>query len=100
MKTTGAGLAALGFLSLNGGAALAAGAGNLSRAPAGADNFFKSDNVTVQKVTFKNQYNMQVAGPAKELVWVPGAGHVDLYDRSPLIPWTKLTSFFTQHLKA
>ena len=29
---------------------------------------------------------------------VPGAGHVDLYDRVSLIPWDKLTSFFTQHL--
>ncbi|MDF2858064.1 MAG: hypothetical protein K0Q87_3915, partial [Neobacillus sp.] len=28
----------------------------------GADNFYKSDKVTVQKVTFKNQYNMNVAG--------------------------------------
>ncbi|MDV2998389.1 MAG: hypothetical protein N4J56_008094 [Chroococcidiopsis sp. SAG 2025] len=28
----------------------------------GADNFYKSDKVTMQKVTFKNQYNMQVAG--------------------------------------
>ena len=28
----------------------------------GADNFYKSDKVIVQKVTFKNQYNMQVAG--------------------------------------
>ncbi|MEP0769530.1 alpha/beta hydrolase [Trichocoleus sp. ST-U1] len=28
----------------------------------GADNFYRSDKVTVQKVTFKNQYNMQVAG--------------------------------------
>lgn len=30
--------------------------------PYGADNFFKSDKVTVQKVTFKNQYQMTVAG--------------------------------------
>lgn len=28
----------------------------------GADNFYKSDKVTVQKVLFKNQYNMKVAG--------------------------------------
>jgi fermentation-respiration switch protein FrsA (DUF1100 family) len=34
----------------------------------------------------------------KELVWVPGAGHVDLYDRVNLIPFEKLTSFFRQHL--
>src|SRR5687767_10761006 len=28
----------------------------------GADNFYQSDRVTLQKVTFRNQYNMQVAG--------------------------------------
>ena len=28
----------------------------------GADNFYKSKEVTMQKVTFKNQYNMKVAG--------------------------------------
>ncbi|HEY9638443.1 MAG TPA: alpha/beta hydrolase [Coleofasciculaceae cyanobacterium] len=28
----------------------------------GADNFYKSNKVTMQKVTFKNQYNMQVVG--------------------------------------
>jgi len=35
----------------------------------------------------------------KELYVVPGAGHVDLYDRVNLIPWDKLKSFFTQHLR-
>src|SRR4051812_29048986 len=28
----------------------------------GADNFYKSDKVAVQKVTFKNQYQMSIAG--------------------------------------
>ncbi|HEY5891943.1 MAG TPA: alpha/beta hydrolase [Chthoniobacterales bacterium] len=41
----------------------------------------------------------RLAGEPKELVVVPNAGHVDLYDRVGLIPWDKLTSFFTQHLK-
>jgi len=89
----------------------------------GADNFYTSDKVTVQKVTFRNQYQMMVAGnlfipksldrnarnPAiivghpmgagepKELFVVPGAGHVDLYDRVNLIPWNKLTIFFRRH---
>jgi len=36
----------------------------------------------------------------KELFVVPNAGHVDLYDSVNLIPWTKLTSFFTEHLKS
>jgi fermentation-respiration switch protein FrsA (DUF1100 family) len=40
------------------------------------------------------------AAEPKELVWVPGAGHVDLYDRVDLIPFAKLTSFFKQHLNA
>lgn len=34
----------------------------------------------------------------KELVVVPGAGHVDLYDRVDLIPWDNLENFFTKHL--
>jgi len=38
------------------------------------------------------------AAEPKELHWVPGAGHVDLYDRVNLIPWAKLTAFFNQHL--
>lgn len=36
-------------------------------------------------------------GP-KELFWVPGAGHVDLYDRVGLIPFGKLTDFFRTKL--
>lgn len=40
------------------------------------------------------------AAEPKELVWVAGAGHVDLYDRVDLIPFDKLTSFFKQHLVA
>lgn len=38
------------------------------------------------------------AAEPKELHWVPGAGHVDLYDRVGLIPWAKLTAFFSRHL--
>ncbi len=41
----------------------------------------------------------KLAGQPKELVIVPGAGHVDLYDRTDLIPVAKLTSFFKQNLK-
>jgi uncharacterized protein len=40
----------------------------------------------------------RLAGQPKELFMVPGAGHVDLYDRVNLIPFGKLTSFFRQHL--
>ncbi|KFA71785.1 hypothetical protein S40288_07442 [Stachybotrys chartarum IBT 40288] len=38
------------------------------------------------------------AAEPKELYWVPGAGHVDLYDRVELIPFGKLTEFFRSSL--
>jgi fermentation-respiration switch protein FrsA (DUF1100 family) len=38
------------------------------------------------------------AAEPKELFWVPGAGHVDLYDRVDLIPFAKLTQFFRRNL--
>jgi fermentation-respiration switch protein FrsA (DUF1100 family) len=41
----------------------------------------------------------RLAGEPKELVIVPNAGHVDLYDRVDLIPFAKLTQFFQNHLK-
>jgi fermentation-respiration switch protein FrsA (DUF1100 family) len=41
----------------------------------------------------------KLAAEPKELYIVPGAGHVDLYDRVILIPFDKLTSFFTAYLK-
>jgi uncharacterized protein len=37
----------------------------------------------------------KIASEPKELFIVPGAGHVDLYDRVSVIPWEKLTSFFS-----
>ncbi|OUS93412.1 alpha/beta hydrolase [Rhodococcus sp. NCIMB 12038] len=40
----------------------------------------------------------RLAGDRKELVIVPGAGHVDLYDRVDMIPFDRLTTFFTQNL--
>jgi hypothetical protein len=42
----------------------------------------------------------RLAGQPKELHWVKDAGHVDLYDRTDLIPFDKLTSFFKQSLGA
>jgi fermentation-respiration switch protein FrsA (DUF1100 family) len=39
------------------------------------------------------------AGQPKELFIVPGAGHVDLYDRVNMIPFAKLTEFFKTNLK-
>ncbi|NDJ56495.1 alpha/beta hydrolase [Enterobacteriaceae bacterium 4M9] len=39
------------------------------------------------------------AAQPKTLYVVPGAGHVDLYDRTEVIPFAKLTSFFNESLK-
>jgi fermentation-respiration switch protein FrsA (DUF1100 family) len=40
----------------------------------------------------------QAAAEPKELYTVPNAGHVDLYDRTDLIPFDKLDEFFTENL--
>ena len=45
-----------------------------------------------------SEHAFKRASEPKELYVVPGAGHVDLYDRVKLIPWDKLTSFFNEHL--
>ncbi len=41
----------------------------------------------------------KLAAEPKELYIVPGAGHVDLYDKVNLIPFDKLASFFSNYLK-
>lgn len=41
----------------------------------------------------------RLAAEPKELYIVPGAGHVDLYDRVELIPFDKLDTFFKTYLK-
>ncbi|MFS2068057.1 alpha/beta hydrolase [Pseudomonas sp. CT11-2] len=41
----------------------------------------------------------QRAAEPKELLIIPDAGHVDLYDRVSLIPFAKLTTFFKSNLK-
>lgn len=40
----------------------------------------------------------EAAAEPKELMIIPGASHVDLYDRTDVIPFDKLQSFFEQHL--
>ena len=40
----------------------------------------------------------KMAAEPKELFEIAGAGHVDLYDRTDLIPFDKLESFFTENL--
>lgn len=41
----------------------------------------------------------KLAAEPKELYTVPNANHVDLYDKTDLIPFDKLETFFTEHLK-
>lgn len=41
----------------------------------------------------------RLAGEPRQLLIVPDAGHVDLYDRVGRIPWGALTAFFRQHLE-
>lgn len=59
----------LSILLTTNGIALAA----IAAKPADADNFYKSYKVSVQKVTFANQYRM--------------------------IPWNKMKKSFNEHLK-
>jgi hypothetical protein len=35
----------------------------------------------------------------KELLLIPGAVHTDLYDNLDVIPFEKMTAFFTEYLK-
>lgn len=41
----------------------------------------------------------KLTGDNKELLIIPGASHVDLYDNLEVIPFEKLNSFFREHLK-
>ena len=41
----------------------------------------------------------KLQGDNKELVIVPGASHIDLYDNKALIPFDKLAVFFDKNLK-
>ena len=42
---------------------------------------------------------VRMAAEPKELYIVPGARHIDLYDRTDMIPFDKLTAFFSGNLK-
>lgn len=57
--------------------------------------FVVGDIAPSRKYT-ENAYKL--AAEPKELVVIKGANRVDLYDRTEIIPWTKLTAFFHQHL--
>ena len=41
----------------------------------------------------------KLAAEPKQLLIVPGAGHVDLYDRVQIIPFDKLSTFFREYLR-
>ena len=41
----------------------------------------------------------KLAGEPKELYIIPDAGHVDLYDKTDLIPFDKLKVFFEKYLQ-
>jgi uncharacterized protein len=41
----------------------------------------------------------KAAAEPKELMIIPNATHVDLYDRVNIIPFDKLEKFFREHLK-
>lgn len=41
----------------------------------------------------------KLKGSNKELLLIPGAVHTDLYDRTDIIPFDQLVSFFEENLK-
>ena len=41
----------------------------------------------------------KLQGDNKELMIIPGASHVDLYDRMDIIPFDKIEIFFNNYLK-
>ena len=49
-------------------------------------------------VMFSKEAYAKAAEP-KELYLVPEAGHVDLYDRTELIPFSKIKAFFDRYLR-
>ena len=58
--------------------------------------FIMGENVHSRYFT-EDAYKM--AAEPKELYIVPGARHIDLYDRTDMIPFDKLTAFFSNNLK-
>ena len=52
----------------------------------------KAHSLYMAKTAYEN------AAKPKELMIIPGASHVDLYDQVDIIPFDKLTTFFKQHL--
>lgn len=42
----------------------------------------------------------EAAAEPKEIMIIPSAGHVDLYNRMDVIPFDRIAGFFNQHLAA
>src|SRR5947208_2322848 len=61
-------------------------------------SFVDRERIGVIGIIF-SEHAFKKASEPKELFVVLNAGHVDLYDRVEVIPWKKLTAFFTEHLK-
>lgn len=51
------------------------------------------------KDAFENMMNGNKYTDNKELMLIPGAVHTDLYDRTDIIPFDKIESFFKEYLK-
>lgn len=47
---------------------------------------------------FSETAYQKLTGDNKELMLIPGASHVDLYDNMDMIPFEKLRSFFAEYL--
>ena len=47
---------------------------------------------------FSKDAFQKLKGDNKELMIIPGAVHTDLYDRTDIIPFDKLTEFFSTYL--
>jgi hypothetical protein len=62
LKTAGTGMAALGVLPVAGNSAFAADNRPVLDMSNNANNFYMSEKVVMQKVTFEKQYEMKVAG--------------------------------------
>lgn len=58
---------------------------------------FIAGEQAVSKIFSEDAYGK--AAEPKEIYYVKDAGHVDLYDRTELIPFEKLAMFFGEHLK-
>ena len=41
----------------------------------------------------------KLIGGNKDLMIIPGANHVDLYDRPDIIPFHRIEAFYREHLK-